>query len=227
MRWRLELFNAAQRANGHDATFASLRQVAPAQHLSMSSATSERIGCPVSLLQRNQSYAVSRPRRVCLGDSLRWRNPGFTDVADNRDRGRICPDSSAGRPQLPFHGSLQAVEKDVVAPPFLQVNGTGTGTVPNLVASPPHSRRPSLWRRVRQPGASGSSQPTGTAWMPRLSDRDSYERARCRQYRGSCYCDRRYGSIRRDDRRIHHPARSHSGTGVSSGSFDGIINLGH
>jgi hypothetical protein len=43
--------------------------------------------------------------------------------------------------------------------------------VPNLVASPPPSRRPSLWRRVRQPGASGSSQPTGTAWMPRLSDR--------------------------------------------------------
>ena len=33
-----------------------------------------------------------------------------------------------GGSQVPFHGSLQAVEKDVVAPPLLHVNGTGTGT---------------------------------------------------------------------------------------------------
>jgi hypothetical protein len=37
-----------------------------------------------------------------------------------------------GGAQLPFHGSLQAVEADVVAPPFLLVNGTGTGTATHL-----------------------------------------------------------------------------------------------
>ena len=37
-----------------------------------------------------------------------------------------------GGTQLPFHGSLQAVETDVVAPPSLLVNGTGTGTATHL-----------------------------------------------------------------------------------------------
>ena len=37
-----------------------------------------------------------------------------------------------GGQQLPFHGSLQAVETDVVAPPVLLVNGTGTGTGTHL-----------------------------------------------------------------------------------------------
>ena len=34
--------------------------------------------------------------------------------------------------QLPFHGSLQAVEIDVVVPPSLLVNGTATGTATHL-----------------------------------------------------------------------------------------------
>jgi len=37
-----------------------------------------------------------------------------------------------GGAQLPFHGSLQAQETDVVAPPFLLVNGTGSGTATHL-----------------------------------------------------------------------------------------------
>jgi hypothetical protein len=34
--------------------------------------------------------------------------------------------------QLPFHGSLEAVETDVALPPFLHVNGTATGTGAHL-----------------------------------------------------------------------------------------------
>jgi hypothetical protein len=37
-----------------------------------------------------------------------------------------------GGEQLPFHGSLEAVETDVVAPPSLLVDGTGTGTATHL-----------------------------------------------------------------------------------------------
>jgi hypothetical protein len=37
-----------------------------------------------------------------------------------------------GGEQLPFHGSLQAIERDVVAPPTLLVNGTGSGTGTHL-----------------------------------------------------------------------------------------------
>jgi hypothetical protein len=37
-----------------------------------------------------------------------------------------------GGEQLPFHGTLQAVETDVVVPPTLQVNGTATGTATHL-----------------------------------------------------------------------------------------------
>lgn len=37
-----------------------------------------------------------------------------------------------GGAELPFHGSLEAVEADVVAPPFLHVNGTGSGTATQL-----------------------------------------------------------------------------------------------
>ena len=39
---------------------------------------------------------------------------------------------SPGVEQLPFHGSMEAVEVDVVVPPSLQVNGTGTGTATHL-----------------------------------------------------------------------------------------------
>ena len=37
-----------------------------------------------------------------------------------------------GGQRLPFSGSLQALEVDVVAPPYLQVNGTATGTGTHL-----------------------------------------------------------------------------------------------
>jgi len=37
-----------------------------------------------------------------------------------------------GGERVPFHGSLQAVEADVVVPPSLQVNGTATGTGTHL-----------------------------------------------------------------------------------------------
>ena len=37
-----------------------------------------------------------------------------------------------GAEQLPFHGSLQALETDVVVPPHLLVNGTATGTAAQL-----------------------------------------------------------------------------------------------
>jgi hypothetical protein len=37
-----------------------------------------------------------------------------------------------GGERLPFHGSFQGVEADLVVPPFLQVNGTATGTGTHL-----------------------------------------------------------------------------------------------
>ncbi len=37
-----------------------------------------------------------------------------------------------GGAELPFHGSFEAVERDVVVPPSLHVNGTGTGTATHL-----------------------------------------------------------------------------------------------
>ena len=49
-----------------------------------------------------------------------------------RRREELLKTQARGGEQLPFHGSLQAVENDVVAPPSLLVNGTGTGTGTHL-----------------------------------------------------------------------------------------------
>ena len=45
---------------------------------------------------------------------------------------RAAPSEARGGTQLPFHGSFQAHEIDVVVPPSLLVNGTGTGTAAHL-----------------------------------------------------------------------------------------------
>ena len=55
---------------------------------------------------------------------------------------------AGGAEQLPFHGSLQALEIDVVAPPHLLANGTatGTGTPPWSLYGDVHGNRHSLDR---------------------------------------------------------------------------------
>ena len=67
-----------------------------------------------------------------------------------------------GAEQLPFHGSLEALETDVVAPPHLLVNGTATGTGTQLGRFTATLRPHSLDGPAR--GASHSSQPTVTGW---------------------------------------------------------------
>ena len=57
--------------------------------------------------------------------------PGSPTSPTNATAGSAQTEARGGG-QLPFHGSLQAVETDTVVPPSLLVNGTGTGTATHL-----------------------------------------------------------------------------------------------
>jgi hypothetical protein len=58
--------------------------------------------------------------------------PGSPTSPTSAMAGEAAETQARGGEQLPFHGSLEAVEIDVVDPPFLLVNGTGTGTGTHL-----------------------------------------------------------------------------------------------
>jgi hypothetical protein len=57
--------------------------------------------------------------------------PG-SPTAPSSATGGSAQTQARGGERLPFRGSLQAVERDVVAPPNLLVNGTATGTGTHL-----------------------------------------------------------------------------------------------
>ena len=76
---------------------------------------------------QNPNDAIRQSRGVCVRDSLHRPDDESTDRAYTSDQ-RFGQTQSHGAEQLPFHGSLQALETDVVAPPHLLVNGTATGT---------------------------------------------------------------------------------------------------
>lgn len=133
-----------------------------------------------------------------------------------------------GGSQVPFHGSLQAVEKDVVAPPLLHVNGTGTGTGTQLgrftatftatVTMATGSATGSI-RLIAANGDRldatyiGQGTPTSEPGVVSIE-----EVATVTDGTGRFAGTTGEFTIQRV---------LTQGTGVSSGSFDGIINLGH
>jgi hypothetical protein len=178
-----------------------------------SSRTSERISCPVSLKRiKTMRYLVLG---VCVfATACAGEIPGSPTSPTIATVGGFAETQARGGSQLPFHGSLQAVETDVVASPFLQVNGTGTGTGTQLGRFTPTFTATvtlatgSATGSIRLIAANGDrldatfiGQGTPTTEPGVVSIEEV----------ATGY--RRYGSIRRDYRRIHHPARAHSGDG--------------
>jgi hypothetical protein len=129
---------------------------------------------------------------------------------------------------LPFHGSLQAVETDVVAPPSLLVNGTGTGTATHLgrftttftatVTLATGSATGSI-RFIAANGDRmeatfiGQGTPTTVPGVVSIEEVATVTGGTGR-FAGTT------GAF--TIQRVLN-----QGTGVSSGSFDGMINLGH
>jgi hypothetical protein len=69
---------------------------------------------------------------VCvLATACAREMPASPTSSTNAAVGSAQTEAKGGQ-QLPFNGSLEAVEKDVVVPPNLLVNGTGTGTANHL-----------------------------------------------------------------------------------------------
>jgi hypothetical protein len=133
-----------------------------------------------------------------------------------------------GGEQLPFHGSLQAIETDVVVPPTLLVNGTGSGTGTHLgrftatftatvtlatgSATGSISLTAANGDRVDATFV-GQGTPTGEPNVATIEEVATITGGTGR-FAGAT------GTFT-----IHRVLAQV--TGVSSGSFDGMINLGH
>lgn len=133
-----------------------------------------------------------------------------------------------GGSQLPFHGSLDAHEQDVAQPPFLLVNGTGDGTATHLGR---FSATFTATVTLATGSATGSitfiaangdhlaatfvgqATPTNVAGVASIEEVATITSGTGR-FAGATGAF----TIRRVLNQV---------TGVSSGSFDGTINLGH
>jgi hypothetical protein len=154
--------------------------------------------------------------------------PGSPTSPTTADVGSAQVEAKGGQ-QLPFQGSLQAVETDVVAPPILQVNGTGTGTATDLghftatftttVTLATGSATGGIFRFVAANGdhldATFTGQGTPTT-QPNVVSIE--ETATITGGTGRFASATGAFTIHRILNRV---------TGVSSGSFDGTINPGH
>jgi hypothetical protein len=133
-----------------------------------------------------------------------------------------------GGAALPFHGSLEAVETDVVAPPSLHVNGTGSGTATQLgrftstftlTVTLSTSSAIGSTRLIAANGDRldatlvGQGTPTGVPNVASIVEVATVTggTGRFADATGAFTIQRVLNQV----------------TGVSSGSFDGIINLGH
>jgi hypothetical protein len=132
-----------------------------------------------------------------------------------------------GGDQLPFHGSLQAIETDVVAPPNLFVNGTGTGTGTQLgrftatFSVTVSLATSSSTGSIRLIAANGDRLDAtligqGTTTAPNVASIE--EVATITDGTGRFAGTTGAFTIHRVLNQV---------TGVSSGSFDGTISLGH
>src|SRR6187397_1469393 len=69
---------------------------------------------------------------VCVFATACGRDTADSLTSPTSATGGTGQTPAPGAEQLPFRGSLQALETDVVAPPSLLVNGTATGTSTHL-----------------------------------------------------------------------------------------------
>jgi len=65
---------------------------------------------------------------VCLFATACGSGIADSPTSPSRAPGGLAQTEAQAGDQLPFSGSFQGLETDVVAPPYLQVNGTATGT---------------------------------------------------------------------------------------------------
>ena len=119
-------------------------------------------------------------RNLCDPSSsacVSWRQPALAKCQVHRHHRPARPWDPPRKPKrrvarnCRFMAPSRPLRQTRSFPPSLLVNGTGTGTATHLGRYTSTFRPRSPSRTVRQPEASGSSQPTGTAWTPRFSDR--------------------------------------------------------
>jgi hypothetical protein len=140
--------------------------------------------------------AVCLLATACAGETPGSPTSPTSATVDSRQT------QAQGGEQLPFHGSLQAIETDVVAPPTLLVNGTGSGTGTHL----------GRFTATFTATVIGHATPTSEPNVVTIEEVATISGGTGR-FAGSTGTF----TIQRVLTQV---------TGVSSGSFDGMINLG-
>jgi N-methylhydantoinase B/oxoprolinase/acetone carboxylase alpha subunit len=130
--------------------------------------------------------------------------------------------------QLPFHGSLQAIETDVVVPPSLLVNGKETGTATHLgrftatFTATVTLATASAAGSIRLVAANGDSlDATFTGHATPTTETNVVAIEEVATISGGT------GRFAGATGAFTIQRVLNQSTGVSSGSFDGTINLGH